>query len=380
MLRGMRAVWFSLALPLMFSCRPLQAPVQDVQAVAPPPVVTPSAALPSFTRGINLGNALDAPSEGAWGVRLSEAHFAMAHAAGLDHVRLPVRFSAHAGANAPYTIDEAFFKRVDWAIDQALSHGLAVIVDLHHYEELMKEPEANADRFVGLWSQIAARYKDRPASVAFELTNEPCDKLTPELLNGVHSRALKVVRASNPTRTVIVDSYFWAGADYLKQLDLPEDPNLVASFHMYQPILFTHQGAPWMNPEFQTSGIVFPGPPKEPVKPVPAAQSTDWVAKWFAGYNTQPVTTNPNGPQAIFDYFKTVEEYVASTHRTVYLGEFGALDSADPKSRENWVHLVRTEAERRNIGWAYWDDGGRFKAMDVSHGSWLPNLKRALFD
>lgn len=196
----MRVRWFSWVLPLLFSCRPTRAPIQDVREVPRPVVVTPSAVLPNFMRGINLGNALDAPSEGAWGVRLSEAHFAMAHAAGLDHVRLPVRFSAHAGESAPYTIDETFFKRVDWAIDQALSHGLAVIVDLHHYEELMKDPEGNADRFVGLWSQIAARYKDRPASVAFELTNEPCDKLTPDLLNPLHSRALKVVRATNPTR------------------------------------------------------------------------------------------------------------------------------------------------------------------------------------
>lgn len=149
---------------------------------------------------------------------------------------------------------------------------------------------------------------------------------------------------------------------------------------MYQPILFTHQGAPWMGPEFQTRGIVFPGPPKEPVKPVAAAQSTDWVATWFDGYNTQPITSNPGGPQAVYDYFKTVEDYVASTHRTVYLGEFGAIDSADPQSRENWLRLVRTEAERRKIGWAYWDDGGHNKAMDVSHNSWVPNVKRALFD
>jgi len=340
----------------------------------------PTALLPTFTRGINLGNALDAPSEGAWGVRLSEAHFAIAHAAGLDHVRLPVRFSAHAGASAPYTIDETFFKRVDWAIDQALGHGLAVIVDLHHYMELMKEPEANADRFVALWSQIAARYKDRPASVAFELANEPNEKLTPDLLNKLHARALQVVRASNPTRKVIVDSYFWAGADYLKQLELPEDPNLVASFHMYQPILFTHQGAPWMPPEFQTTGVLFPGPPKTPLEPVPAAKATGWVKQWFDGYNTQPLATNPSSPHAVADYFKLVDDYVASSHRQVYMGEFAALDTVDPTSRDTWLRLVRTEAERRHIGWAYWDDGGHNQALDVAHGSWLPALKHALFE
>jgi hypothetical protein len=39
------------------------------------------------------------------------------------------------------------------------------------------------------------------------------------------------------------------------------------------------------------------------------------------------------------------------------------------ESRENYVWLGRTEAERRGVGWAYWDDGGSFKIMNVSNGA-----------
>jgi endoglucanase len=152
------------------------APIHAVSEVPLDTVGATSEPLPGFMRGINLGDALDAPSEGAWGVVLKPEHFAMAKAAGLDHVRLPVRFSAHAGDSAPFKIDEDFFKRVDWAIQQATANGLSIIVDLHHYEELMKKPSENADRLVGMWVQIAARYKDQPATVAFELINEPCDE------------------------------------------------------------------------------------------------------------------------------------------------------------------------------------------------------------
>lgn len=357
-----------------------KAPARQVKTLPLPAVEVMNGELPGFMRGINLGNGLDAPTEGAWGVHLSEKHFEVAQAAGLDHVRLPVRFSSRAAATAPYTIDPAFFGRVDWAIEMAQKHHLAIIVDLHHYEELMKDPDAHADRFVGMWSQIAERYKNQPASVAFELANEPCDKLTPEKLNPLHARALEVVRKTNPTRIVIVDSYFWAGADYLKKLELPEDPNLVASFHMYQPILLTHQAAPWMPPEFGTPGVVFPGPPDKPAELTPAAKATGWVSEWFRGYETQPIETNPGGPKAVFDYFKTVEAYVYSSKRRVYLGEFGIMDTADEASREAWLSLVRKEAERRKIGWAYWDDGGKFKAMNVSQGTWVPVIKRSLFD
>jgi endoglucanase len=141
----------------------------------------------------------------------------------------------------------------------------------------MKQPEGHAERLLGIWSQIALRYKDRPPSVAFELLNEPNDKLTSDKLNSLMARAIKVVRAHNPTRLVFVDGYFWANAEYLHQLLLPEDPNVIATFHMYQPILFTHQGASWMGPEYQTLRVVFPGPPETPIAPVSAARQTTWV-------------------------------------------------------------------------------------------------------
>jgi len=88
--------------------RPLPPPppvaIHQVSEIEPPPVEAVSEPIPGFMRGINLGNALDAPQEGAWGVTLDEKHFAMAKAAGLDHIRLPVRFNSHADKQAPYTI------------------------------------------------------------------------------------------------------------------------------------------------------------------------------------------------------------------------------------------------------------------------------------
>jgi endoglucanase len=354
-------------------------PVHQVSEVPVPPVGAQSQALPGFQRGINLGNALDAPREGAWGVTLKPEHFRMAKAAGLDHVRLPVRFSAHADEKPPYELEGAILDRVEWAIEQAKENGLSIIIDLHHYQELMKDPAHHADRLVALWQQIAAHFKDAPESVAFELINEPCDKLTPEYLNPLTARALAAVRATNPTRIVIADSYFWASADHLKNLALPEDRNLVASFHMYQPILFTHQGMSWMGPEYQTRALVFPGPGQKQVVPVPATENVPWVKEWFTGYNSLPVQENPNGPKAVYEYMKTVEAYLSATGRRVYMGEFGVADTVDPTSRENWLRLVRSEAERRHIGWALWDDGARFRAMNVDWNSWILPIEAGLF-
>ena len=36
--------------------------------------------------------------------------------AGFDSVRILIRWSSHANATAPYEIEAAFFKRIDWAV------------------------------------------------------------------------------------------------------------------------------------------------------------------------------------------------------------------------------------------------------------------------
>lgn len=373
----MRTRWFYLAIAISFAeCIPRQSATEFAPSAGP---VAQSAPIDGLKRGINLGNALDAPSEGAWGVTLDVRHFEMAAAAGLDHIRLPARFNAHAATNAPYTVDPAFFERVDWALDQAAEKGLSIIVDFHHYEEIMKEPDAHEDRFLGIWKQIAERYKNRPESVIFELLNEPNGNLHADILNRLVNKAIPIIRATNPTRRIIVDGYFWAAADWLDKLELPpNDQNVIASFHMYQPILFTHQGAPWMTSEYGTSGIVFPGPPGTPITPVDAANSVGWVRDWFVGYNSLPTETNPNGPAGVRAEFDKVDRYIRSTGRRVYLGEFGCIDKADAQSRATYVRLVRQEAERRGIAWTYWDDGGSMMAMDVKNGNWVTYLHDAL--
>jgi hypothetical protein len=51
----------------------------------------------------------------------------------------------------------------------------------------------------------------------------------------------------------------------------------------------------------------------------------------------------------------------------IYLGEFGAGDTADLASRIAWTRIVRQEAERRGIGWCAWDDSGKHEGFRPRH-------------
>jgi endoglucanase len=155
-------------------------------------------------RGINLGNALDGPREGAWGVTLEADYFRVIKEAGFNSVRIPIRWSAHASTAAPYDIETDFFRRVDWAIGQALSRNLAAVINVHHYEEMNQDPVQSLPRLVGLWQQIALRYQNQPNSLMFELLNEPHDQLDDERWQEAFPPLLKAIRDSNPDRIILI--------------------------------------------------------------------------------------------------------------------------------------------------------------------------------
>lgn len=124
--------------------------------------------------------------------------------------------------------------------------------------------------------------------------------------------------------------------------------------------------------------MLFPGPPVRPLGPTAEASAVGWVSEWFQRYNAEPLASNPSGPSAVAQAFAAVDAFIEKTGHPVYLGEFGVIDQVDEQSRENYLRWVRGEAERRDIAWSIWDDGGGFKAMDVYAGSWVPALEKAL--
>lgn len=309
----------------------------------------------SLGRGINMGNMLDAPREGDWGVRLEPAYIDKV-AGAFTTVRLPVRWSNNAAPTADAKLDEEFAARVDTAVDALLAKGLYVILDVHHYSQIsggsLHRNEVGVDpavldtRLVNMWKQIASRYKDRSPKLLFELLNEPHGRLNGEAWNTLAAKTLAVVRQTNPTRTVLIGPGEWNGVGELSKLRLPKDRNLIVSFHNYDPFPFTHQGVEHL------------------AKPFPTG-----LACCDAGQR-----------KAISDALDTARQWNQANGYPVHLGEFGAYEAADMKSREAYTRIVRDEAERRGIGWAYWEFASSFGVYSPKTGAWVEPIRRALLD
>lgn len=282
----------------------------------------------SLGHGINLGNALDAPAEGDWGVTLKEEYFQWIADSGFATVRIPVRWSAHAMPESPYTIDAEFLKRVQWAVDLALEKDLNVIVNMHHYDSMMTDPAGQEERFLSMWKQIANAFKDYPPELVFEILNEPKNKLDAPKWNALLVKAIDVIREIHPERTLMVGTAPWGGIDGLNALELPDDSNLIVTVHYYEPHQFTHQGASF------------------------EAGADAWLGKtWRA---------TPSQRASIDNALKQVADWSKEQNRPIYLGEFGTYFKVDSISRAFYTEYMVRKMDSLGISWALWNFSSDF--------------------
>lgn len=301
-------------------------------------------------RGINMGNALEAPNyEGEWGMILDEEYFQLIAEAGFTNVRIPIRWSAHAGQSAPHTIDPDFLARVDWAVEQALTNDLHVIINVHHYDGMMQEPDAHQERFFSIWRQLAEHYRDQPPQVLFELLNEPHANLLAFRWNKILAETIGIIRESNPARILIVGPTGWNNTNDLPSLELPEEEQqLIVTIHQYEPFRFTHQGAEWVD------------------------NSTPWQGTTWEGTETEQ--------RQIVNILDRAASWAERNNRPIFLGEFGAYSKADMDSRARWTAFVARSAEERNFSWAYWEFGAGFGVYNRSRSEWNEPLRKALLE
>ncbi|NMB71527.1 MAG: glycoside hydrolase family 5 protein, partial [Bacteroidales bacterium] len=219
--------------------------------------------------------------------------------------------------------------------------------DMHEYNAMAEDPVAKKEMFLSVWRQLAPRYKDQPDNLIFEVLNEPNRKLTPELWNSFLLDAIKIIRSTNPNRTLIIGPGNWNGIETLRTLELPEnDRNIIVTVHFYHPGRFTHQGAPWSKENANLSGIKWTGSREE----------------------KEDIETRM---QVAADWSKVHD-------RPIFLGEFGAYEKADMDSRALYTAYVARTAERLGFSWAYWQFDSDFVVYDINNDKWVTPLLNAL--
>ncbi len=313
-----------------------------------------------FYRGINLGGWL---SQGSMEKEhldtfITEEDIKAIKNLGVDHIRIPVDFELIEDGQGD--ILEEGHTYIRKGIDWCLQNNLNVVLDLHKtagyvfddasYSNGFFDNEVLQQHFINLWKVLATRYGDNPDRVALEILNEVVDPAVADKWNNIAHRTIQAIREITPDSWIIVGGTRNNSVVSVKELGAPYDERIVYTFHCYEPLIFTHQGAYWIENMPEDYKINYPETVGHYV-----AQTEGLIdpVQAFPIKHIAPETLGKDFFRAFFaDAITSAERH----NVPLYCGEYGMIDRAEPEAALRWfedIHAVFEEFQIARTVWTY---------------------------
>ena len=251
---------------------------------------------------------------------------------------------------------------IDWCAEK----NLRVIVDLHilrshHFNAEVKplwtDPKEQ-EKFYNLWLDLSKTLKKYPNSlVAYELMNEAVAD-DPEQWNNLLATAFKTIRAQEPERTIVIGSNKWQQVQTFPDLKVPaNDPNIILSFHFYEPFLLTHWNAGWTNQKGYTGPVHYPDTilTQTEFNQLPDEMKKIVADKVGKVYNKT----------WILEQWQNPIQKAKELGLPLYCGEFGIITGPQQEDMIRWYQDMVDLFEENGIAYANWNyKSGSFGLID----------------
>ena len=345
-----------------------------------------------LTKGMNLASWAEADkitSANPKDWKYNEAIIKLQAKQGMLGIRFPIdldlyvvdRLNVLSGAKKKIEIEPMLYTLLDSMNTWTKRYGLSYTIDYHAYDGGYNRASSKDPKFreavSSLWRVVAQHFvNEKRPDLFFELTNEPGLSLSEgESIDQADwtllaQMMIDSIRKVDKKRPVIFGDTQWYSIDELIKNKPLNDKYVIYCFHMYDPFLFTHQGASWANMG-TTKGIPFPYSPQ----------------RWSTEYRDFGITDGT--PQWVKDNMKhyyqegnkqTIKNRLAKAKNWAYdykvpliCNEWGALPNTAKIEDLNAYFKTMGEIFREmDISWQVW-----FGIMDSEH-KLLPGMTEAL--
>lgn len=244
-------------------------------------------------------------------------------------------FPSYRASNEPLSSYAAWMDATLQHLDTMLPHcralGLRIVLDVHtppggHAPDgkwRLFQHREHQEFFVNLWRDIATRYRGDTTFWAFDLMNEPNEdgRATDSARSWreVAEETARAIRAVDPTRRLVVEAAPNGNSRALAAFSPLPLSNIAYSFHMYDPVNFTHQRIG----EGDTTVLPYPG--------------EFYGSRW--------------GRRRLRQWHRPVREWQLRYDVPIYVGEFSAVRWA-PGAYRYLQDCIRIY-ERYGWHWAY---------------------------
>ncbi len=334
-----------------------------------------------YKKGINLGGWLSQckHSKEHHESFITESDVKRISEWGLDHIRLPIDYELVRSDNDSF-IEEGF-EYIDRCLEWCGKYKLNMILDLHKTAGFSFDEEENdffkntllQDKFISLWEEFSRRYGKYSDKLAFELLNEVVDENVADIWNDIIRRTIPAIRKYAPVTKILVGGVRNNSVLWVRKLDAPYDENVVYTFHFYEPLIFTHQSAYWvdkMPADFSTE------------YPNDLNKFVDETEKFLPAMHRDiyDIVRSEKADKgfikaAFHDAVKTAEE----RNTALYCGEYGVIDRTSLSSALNWFSDINSVFEEYGISRAVWTYKGKDFGITDEHYSEIADKLIKLF-
>ncbi len=343
------------------------------------PPVSSVAELPAvLKKGVNLSNWFNDYSDpGQYSTRFTATQFQQIKTLGFTNVRIPVGATILFNINQPSQLNASNLQKLDAGVKAAIDAGLGVTLNLHPWkndtDSLLANDATMVSKVAAYWKAMAAYFKKYPADkLFFEVLNEPhatAAGLTTKpktWWNSVQEELAKAIRQETSDHFIIVGGEGWNSIEGLTALPVYNIPRLIYNFHFYDPFLFTHQGATWVNwlPAIEGRNIPYPSSPAS-VAPLITQTNIQELKDALNWYGSQRYNID-----SLERWVNKAVSWAKQNKVLLLCNEFGSYKPFAPRqSRLNYIKDVRTVMERLKIGWAMWEYDEGFGVIDYTGGN-----------
>ena len=316
-----------------------------------------------FQKGVNLGgwiSQFDQYDKAHFDSFITEADIREIASLGFDHVRVPVDYVLLEEEDGSPKEDGFYY--LELCRQWCETYGLHLLIDLHECygysfdplkhidrEKFFYDPELQK-RFLNLWQRIARRFAAYPRQVAFEPLNEIVLPEVADAWNKVAAQFVKVMRQIVPDSYLVIGGVRYSSVTSVPLLDLPLDDKIIYNFHCYEPLVFTHQGAYWVDNMPSDFRIGYP----LPIQAYRDAIHKLGLANALAGA-IENEGISEVGERFFKDIFAPALKKAEEDGIPLYCGEYGVIDLADNQDKLRWLKDIHVVMNRYGIGRALWN-------------------------
>ena len=268
---------------------------------------------------------------------------------GVDTIRLICTFDLL--SDMPYgsgKIHDTILEKLDQVCDWVEKYQIYLII-CNCYNHVVDSPEHADDygllkaQLECVWSQLSQRYKNRSEYIIYEITNEPSNKDAGKWYT-IQQDIINLIRNNDTKHSIVVSCVNWSNITELTQLKPYKDPNLIYTFHFYEPQIFTHQGAEWIADAADLAEIPFPYDKNR----IPEIKDTG--VKWYI----ENVYTTEGTVNHINSRIKKVASWAKKNKVKVFCGEIGAKAWINTKDRFAWINATVAALNKNGIPYCTW--------------------------